>query len=113
MGAHEAAVLQPVKLMRPVKTAAGHWSVEAVQARLRALEEGLPVIRSTPTGISAVIDADGRLLQSLAHHSAGHIDSVLPGAHAPTPFAHWGNLLSLALAGLLLLLAVALAAFRR
>lgn len=83
------------------------------QARMRALEEGLPVIRSTPTGISAVIDADGRLLQSLAHHSAGHIDSVLPGAHAPTPFARWGNLLSLALAGLLLLLAVALAAFRR
>ncbi|WP_017671784.1 apolipoprotein N-acyltransferase [Blastomonas sp. AAP53] len=83
------------------------------QARLRALEEGMPVIRSTPTGISAVIDADGRLLQSLAHHTAGHIDSVMPGAHAATPFALWGNLLPLALAGLLILLAVALRALRR
>ena len=35
------------------------------QARLRALEEGLPVIRATPTGISAIIDAHGRLLQSI------------------------------------------------
>ena len=39
------------------------------QARLRALEEGLPVIRATPTGICAVIDADGRLL---AQPAAGH-----------------------------------------
>ena len=83
------------------------------QARLRALEEGLPVIRSTPTGISAVIDADGHLLHAIAHRSAGHINSTLPGAHAPTPFALWGNLLALALAGLLLLLAVALRTFRR
>ena len=48
------------------------------QARLRALEEGLPVIRSTPTGISAVVDADGRVLESIAHHRAGRIDTVLP-----------------------------------
>jgi len=83
------------------------------QARLRALEEGLPVIRSTPTGISAVVDADGRLLDSIAHHKAGHIDAVLPKPHAATPFALGGNLLPLALAGLLMLFAVALRAFRR
>lgn len=83
------------------------------QARMRALEEGVPVIRSTPTGISAVIDADGRLLRSIAHHRAGHIDALLPRAHDATPFALWGNLLPLAFAGLLMLLAVALRAFRR
>ncbi len=83
------------------------------QARMRALEEGLPVIRSTPTGISAVIDADGRLLQSIAHHKAGHIDALMPKAHGPTPFALWGNLLPLGLAALLMLFAVALRAFRR
>lgn len=83
------------------------------QARLRALEEGLPVIRSTPTGISAVIDADGRLLESVPHHTAGHIDAMLPRAHAATPFALLGNLLPLALAALLMLFAVALRAFRR
>lgn len=83
------------------------------QARMRALEEGVPVIRSTPTGISAVIDADGRLLESIAHHKAGHINALLPKPHAATPFALLGNVLALALAGLLMLFAVALRAFRR
>ncbi|MDM7957593.1 apolipoprotein N-acyltransferase [Blastomonas sp.] len=83
------------------------------QARLRALEEGVPVIRSTPTGISAVIDADGRLLHSIPHRTAGHIDALMPRAHPPTLFATWGNLLSVMFAGALLLLAVALRAFRR
>jgi len=78
------------------------------QARLRALEEGLPVIRSTPTGISAVIDADGRVLASVPYHRAGHIDARLPRPIAPTPFARLGNWLAIGFAGLLLLLAVAL-----
>ena len=83
------------------------------QARLRAIEEGMPVIRATPTGISAVIDADGRVLASIAHHRAGHIDSRLPLPRAATPFAIWGNTLPLIFAGILLLLAVALRVFRR
>ena len=64
------------------------------QARLRALEEGLPVLRSTPTGISAVIDADGELLASLAWRTAGVIDTNLPAPKPPTPFARLGNLLA-------------------
>ena len=72
------------------------------QARLRAIEEGLPVIRSTPTGISAVIDADGRVVKSLPLGQAGRIDARLPVAKAPTLFARHGNILPLALAALLI-----------
>ncbi|HYN46269.1 MAG TPA: apolipoprotein N-acyltransferase, partial [Allosphingosinicella sp.] len=80
-------------------------------ARLRAIEEGLPVIRATPTGISAVIDAQGRLLAGLPLGSAGVIDARLPRAAPPTPFARLGNLLSLAFA--LLLVAAAIAVGRK
>ena len=48
------------------------------QARLRAAEEGIPVIRSTPTGISALIDATGRWSKSLPWRTAGVIDASLP-----------------------------------
>lgn len=83
------------------------------QARLRALEEGLPVVRSTPTGISAVVDADGRIVKSIAHHRAGRIDMRLPLPRTATVFAAYGNILPLIFAGLLLLLAVVLRTFRR
>ncbi len=77
------------------------------QARLRAIEEGLPVIRATPTGISAVIDAEGRVLASLPLGAAGAIDARLPAAAPPTPFARLGNLLPFAFALLLVAAAVA------
>ena len=81
------------------------------QARLRALEEGLPILRSTPTGISAVIDAEGRLLASLPWRTAGVIDTTLPLPKPPTLFARVGNLLPFVFA--LLLAALALVAGRR
>lgn len=90
----------------------GSWGPpqHLAQARLRAIEEGLPVIRSTPTGISAVIDARGRIVASIPMHEAGRIDTVIPRAHAPTLFARHGNMLPVGFA--LLLLAAAIA-FRR
>lgn len=78
------------------------------QARLRAIEEAMPVIRSTPTGISAVIDAQGRVHASIPHNTAGAIESVLPAPHTPTPFAHYGQILAIALAMILAALGVAL-----
>jgi apolipoprotein N-acyltransferase len=83
------------------------------QARLRAIEEGLPVIRATPTGISAIIDANGQIVQSLPLGKDGRIDAFLPRAKAPTFFARFGNFIPLAFAGLLIVLALLPLAHRR
>ncbi len=80
------------------------------QARLRALEEGLPILRSTTTGISAVIDADGLVRRFVPRHQAGRLDGFIPPPHAPTLFARYGNALPLGLAALLLGLAVSVVA---
>ena len=83
------------------------------QARLRAIEEGLPVVRATPTGISAVIDARGRLQAALPLNKAGFLDTRLPDALEPTIFARGGNSIALGLALLLASVAVALRTGRR
>jgi apolipoprotein N-acyltransferase len=83
------------------------------QARLRALEEGLPVIRATPTGISAIIDADGVILKQLPMGVAGRIDGVLPPATTPTFFARIGNAVPLVFAVLMLLAALIPVVMRR
>ncbi|WP_375593792.1 apolipoprotein N-acyltransferase [Algihabitans albus] len=72
-------------------------------ARLRAVEEGLPLVRAANTGISAVIDPYGRTLQRLNLDSAGTIDAALPEALAPTPYAHLGRWALLPMIVLLLL----------
>jgi apolipoprotein N-acyltransferase len=74
------------------------------QSKLRAIEEGLPVIRSTPTGISAIVDANGRVLETLSSGKAGRIDARLPIAKAPTLFARYGNILPVGFALLLIAL---------
>lgn len=74
------------------------------QARMRAIEEGLPVLRSTTTGISAVIDASGVVRQSIATGKAGMVDGFVPAAKAPTLFSSLGHALTLAWAALFVLL---------
>jgi len=88
----------------------GRWGPpqHLAQARLRAAEEGLPVIRSTPTGISALVDADGKLLKSLPWRTVGVIDATLPDPRQPTLFARLGNIIPLALGFILLIAAIAL-----
>ena len=79
------------------------------QARLRAAEEGVPIIRSTPTGISAVIDANGQVRNYVRWRGIGVIDSVIPpAATKTTPFARLGNIIPVALGFLLLILAIVL-----
>ncbi len=67
-------------------------------SRLRAIEQGLPLVRAANTGISAVIDPYGRVLQSLPLGMRGIIDQKLPAALPPTPYARFGNGLAWALA---------------
>lgn len=79
------------------------------QARMRAIEEGVPVMRSTPTGISALVAADGRLLAAIPSGVRGTIAARLPVAAPPTLFARFGNLLPWLFALLLAAIGVALA----
>ena len=90
----------------------GSWGPpqHLAQARLRAVEEGMAVIRSTPTGISAVIDADGRLLDSVPWHRAGAIRTTLPGPHPPTVFSWGQNWLAIAFGLFLIAFGFAVAA---
>ncbi|MGB3167552.1 MAG: apolipoprotein N-acyltransferase [Alteraurantiacibacter sp.] len=73
------------------------------QSRMRAIEEGLPVLRSTTTGISAVIDARGVVREHLGDHIPGRIDTRVPPAAPPTLFARLGNTLSLIWAALFII----------
>jgi len=79
------------------------------QAQMRALEEGLPIIRATTTGISAVIAADGEVWRSLPLNTQGTLISFIPPADAPTLFSKYGNLIPLGLATVLALIGLALA----
>jgi apolipoprotein N-acyltransferase len=72
------------------------------QARVRAIEEGLPLVRAANTGISAVVDPLGRVIASLPLGAEGVLDARLPKPLAPTLYARAGD----SLAGLIVILAL-------
>ncbi len=61
-------------------------------ASYRAIEEGLPIVRATPTGVSAIVDARGRVRAHLGLGRQGVIDGLLPGRLAPTLYSYWHEL---------------------
>ncbi|HEY8565077.1 MAG TPA: apolipoprotein N-acyltransferase [Beijerinckiaceae bacterium] len=63
------------------------------QARLRSVEQGLPLVRAANTGISAVVDPYGRVVASLPLMVEGVLDGALPQALRPTLYAQWGEFL--------------------
>ncbi len=61
------------------------------QARVRAIEEGLPLVRAANSGISAVVDPLGRVINSLPLGREGVLDSPLPQAIAAPVYARVGD----------------------
>lgn len=79
------------------------------QARMRAVEEGLPLVRAANTGISAIVDPFGRVVSSLPLGARGVLEGALPAAAPPPPYARFGDV-PLLLASLIV--AASLAAVR-
>lgn len=61
------------------------------QSRFRAIEEGLPLVRSANTGISGIIDGYGRVITRLGLGQQGVVEGPLPVALPETLYAVWGN----------------------
>jgi len=62
------------------------------QARVRAVEQGLPMVRVANTGVSAVIDPAGRILAEIPLGEAGFLDQPIPAPLPPTLYARMGDL---------------------
>ena len=63
----------------------------AALARLRAVEQGLPLVRVANTGVTQMVDARGRVTAELPFGVATHLDAALPGPLPPTPYRRWGE----------------------
>jgi apolipoprotein N-acyltransferase len=61
------------------------------QARVRAIEQGLPLVRAANTGISAVVDPLGRIIKSLPLSTEGVLDSALPRRIDPPLYVRTGD----------------------
>jgi apolipoprotein N-acyltransferase len=61
-------------------------------ARVRAIEEGMPLARAANTGVSAIVDSYGRITAQLDLGGHGFIDGALPFALPPTLFERYGEI---------------------
>ena len=64
---------------------------------MRAIEYGLPVIRVANTGISAIIDAEGKVVKKLSINKSGYLDSFIPSRNHTTIYGKFGDLIFLSL----------------
>jgi apolipoprotein N-acyltransferase len=74
------------------------------QARLRAIERGLPLIRGANSGISAVVDAKGQIILGITYNVAGFMDATIPGKSDPFPDTARQNLWFCLLGAILLII---------
>ena len=82
-------------------------------ARMRAVENGKPVIRATNNGITGVIDADGRVLDRLPQFTRAALDGRVQPRVGETPFNRFGDRWAIGIAAGLLVLSLAISAARR
>ena len=61
------------------------------QTRVRAVEEGLPIIRSANNGVSAIVDGTGRVVAMLTLNARGVLDSGVPSSIAAPVYAELGD----------------------
>ena len=59
--------------------------------RLRAIEQGMPIVRVSNPGVSAVINGRGEIVDQMRLNTAGHLDVQVPLRHYKTPYAWFGN----------------------
>ncbi len=107
----EASVLVNVSNLAWFGDSFAPWQ-HAQMSQMRALETGRMMLRATNTGVTAIIDAKGRMVASLPLFTAGALAGEIQGYAGSTPYVRWGNVPVLALWGLLGA-ALAVAGFRR
>jgi len=84
-----------------------------LEARLTAIERGLPLIRGANNGISAVVDARGRVVSGLAYDVPGFVDATLPGRLASAERLKWqGHAFPIVLAVLFAMAVISRLGFR-
>ena len=77
-------------------------------ARMRAVEQGLPLVRDANDGISAIVDPYGRVIASLGLEKVGVVDGPLPAALPPTPYVRWGDMPAILFSLLVIFVAIAM-----
>jgi apolipoprotein N-acyltransferase len=107
----EASVLVNVSNLAWFGDSFAPWQ-HAQMSQMRALETGRMVLRSTNTGVTAIIDAKGRMIASLPTFTTGSLSGKIQGYAGSTPYVRWGNAPVLGLWGLLGIVLL-IAGFRR
>jgi apolipoprotein N-acyltransferase len=108
----EASVLVNVSNLAWFGDSFAPWQ-HAQMSQMRALETGRMMLRATNTGVTAIIDAKGRMLASLPLFTTGSLTGEIQGYAGSTPYVRWGNAPVLALWGILGIGLLVAAAIRR
>ena len=103
--AHNADYLLTITNDAWFGTSIGPWQ-HFQMARMRALELGKPLLRSANTGITAIVDANGKVVQQLPQFEKGVLTAQVSSVISKTPFSLWGNTVLYSLSTLIVALAV-------